>query len=168
MSRRQRGSADPARAGSRPPEHRIGNLVFYVVAEGEGTEYDYLNGLNRSYGSVLRFLIKTPSPSVKRNGLTPSRVVKEACRVADEPAISQIWGLFDHDGRKDIDQVCLRQKPDRVRVALSHPSFELWLLLHFQEFPPVAQYGGNDAIIEKLRAAHRAFTDYGSTISESA
>lgn len=161
MSRRQRGSPEPGRASSRRPEHRIGNSVFYVVAEGEGTEYDYLNGLNTTYGSVRKFLIKIPPPRVQKNGLMPSRVVEEACRVVDEPAIDQIWGLFDHDGRKDIDNICLRQRPARVKVALSHPSFELWLLLHFQEFTPVAQCGGNDAIIEKLRAAHRAFADYG-------
>jgi len=161
LSRRRRGSVELGRAGSRSVQHRIGNSVFYVVTEGEGTEYDYFRRLNNAFGSDWKFLIRMLPPAVRRNGLTPTRVVEHACRLADEPAIKQVWGLFDHDGRKDIDQTCLREKPDRVRVALSHPSFELWLLLHFQDFPPVAQHGRNDAIIEKLRAAHQAFADYG-------
>ena len=101
-----------------------------------------------------------PPPAVRRNGLTPSRIVERACGVADEPAIKQVWGVFDHDGRKEIDQVCSRQRPDRVKIALSHPSFELWLLLHFQDFPPIAQRGSSESIIKKLRAAHWAFADY--------
>lgn len=162
MSRRRRGSAELGRAGSRSLEHRIGNSIFYVVAEGEGTEYDYLNWLNTTYGSTLKFFIRMPQSAVRRNGLTPSRVVEHARRLSDEPAIKQVWGLFDHDGRGDIDQICLREKPDRVNLVLSHPSFELWLLLHLREFTPGdRQYGRNGLIIDKLRSAHQAFADYG-------
>ena len=132
-----------------------------MVAEGEGTEYDYLNRFNTTYGSNLKFLIRMPSPSMRRNGLTPSGVVEHASRVVDEQDIDQVWGLFDHDGRDDIDRVCQREQPDRVNVALSHPSFELWLLLHFQDFTPVRQHGRNRLVIDKLRAAHPAFADYG-------
>ena len=144
------------RATSRPQDRRRGNRIFYAVAEGEGTEYDYLGHLNQFYGPDLRFLIRWPN---QRHGLSPSRVVDEADRVVGEPAI-EVWGLFDHDGRPDIDQVCARAKRQRVRVALSHPSFELWLLLHFQDFSPAAQDGSNNVIMERLRAAHPAFADY--------
>lgn len=162
MSRRRRGSAELGRAGSRSPKHRVGNSIFYVVAEGEGTEYDYLSWLNTTYGSTLKFIINTPPPRVQRNGLSPFRVVEHSCRQAHEQDIDQIWGLFDHDGRNDIDQVCLRGKPDRVNLVLSHPSFELWLLLHLREFTPGdRQYGKNGLIIDKLRGAHQAFADYG-------
>ncbi|HSL06705.1 MAG TPA: RloB family protein [Pseudonocardiaceae bacterium] len=161
MSRRQRGSEEHARAGSRSVQHRVVNSVFYVVPEGEGTEYDYFDWLDKDYGRRGDFRIRMPPARVRRNGLSPSRVVDHACHQAHEPDITQIWGLFDHDGRTEIDQICLRQKPDRVRVALSHPSFELWLLLHFQDFTPAAQHGKNELIIDKLRNAHQAFANYG-------
>jgi hypothetical protein len=168
LSQRRRGSAELGRAGSRSLEHRIGNTIFYVVAEGEGTEYDYLGWLNTTYGSTLKFLINTPPPRVQRNGLSPSRVVEHSCRRAREQDIDQVWGLFDHDGRNEIDQVCLREKPSRVSLVLSHPSFELWLLLHLREFTPGdRQYGRNGLIIDKLRGAHQAFADYGKRGNES-
>lgn len=161
MTPRRRGSAKLARAGSRPPRHRINNDVIYVVAEGRRTELDYLDWLNKIYGSRSRFMIKTLLPSEQQNGLKPARVLEHACRLAAEPDIKQVWGLFDHDGRKEIDQVCLSAKPERVHLALSHPSFELWLLLHLREFTPGdRQDGKSDPIIKKLRFAHPAFADY--------
>lgn len=143
------------RGVSRPPDRRRGNRVFYVVAEGEGTEYDYLGHLNTYYGSDLRFLIRWPT---QRRGLSPSQVIDEAARAVGEPGI-QVWGLFDHDGRSDIDQVCARARRQNISVALSHPSFELWLLLHFQDFT-AAQGGLNKVVLERLRAGHPAFADY--------
>jgi hypothetical protein len=145
------------RVTARPPDRRRGNRIFYVVAEGEGTEYDYLGHLNQFYGSDLKFLIRWPR---QRRGLSPSHVVTEAARTVGEPGV-EVWGLFDHDGRPDIDQVCAGANRQRVRVALSHPSFELWLLLHFQDYSPAAQHDSNNVIMEGLRAAHPAFADYG-------
>jgi hypothetical protein len=54
----------------RVPGRRRGNRIYYVVAEGEGTEYDYLGHLNASYGSDLGFIIRWRN---QRRGLqTPS------------------------------------------------------------------------------------------------
>jgi hypothetical protein len=128
-----------------------------VVAEGQGTEYDYLSRLNTFYGADLKFFIQMAS---QQRGLSASQVVDEARLAAGEPGI-EVWALFDHDGRPDIDQVCARARRHAINAALSHPSFEMWLLLHFQDFPPAAQGGSNRVIMEKLRAADSAFADYG-------
>lgn len=74
---------------------------------------------------------------------------------------AEVWALYDHDGRQDIDQVCARARRQGIQAALSHPSFELWLLLHFQDFSPAAQNGSNNVILEKLRAAHSEFAGFG-------
>ncbi|MDQ2883199.1 MAG: RloB family protein [Actinomycetota bacterium] len=162
MSPRRRGSAELGRAGSRSLEHRTGNAIFYVVTEGGRTELDYLDWLNKIYGPRCKFHIRTLLPRTQQNGLKPSDVLEHACHLAAQPDIKQIWGLFDHDERPDIDQVCLRAKPGRVHLALSHPSFEMWLLLHLREFTPGhRQDGKSGPIIDKLRSAHPSFADYG-------
>lgn len=56
MSRYDRGG-DLRRKAPRSAEQRRGNALHWVVAEGTGTEYDYLGHLNRFYGADLRFLI---------------------------------------------------------------------------------------------------------------
>ena len=125
-------------------------------------EFGYFDWLNKIYGPRCKFQIRMPSLRTRHNGLIPSRVLEHARRLAAEPDIKQVWGLFDHDGRNDIDQVCLCAKPKLVHLALSHPSFELWLLLHLREFAPGdRQHGNSDLIIDKLRRAHPAFADYG-------
>lgn len=130
-----------------------------MVAEGQGTEYDYLDHLNRAFGPDLGFLIGVPS---QRRGLSASQVVDQACRAVGDPDLErdEVWALFDHDGRRDIDEVIARARRHGVQATLSHPSFELWLLLHFQDFAPAAQHGSNLVIMKKLRAAHDAFAEY--------
>jgi RloB-like protein len=77
------------------------------------------------------------------------------------PEIDQVWSLFDHDGRKKIDQVCLRAKLERMHVSLSHQFFEPWLLVHLREFTPgYCQNGRSETIIDKLHDAHPAFANY--------
>ena len=100
------------RAISRPQNQRRGNRIFYAVAEGEGTEYDYLGYLNQFYGSDLKFLIRSHG---QRRGLSASRVVEEADRAVAEPGI-EVWALFDHDGRPDNVVIM-----ERLRAA--HPAF---------------------------------------------
>ncbi|MGH4021581.1 MAG: RloB family protein [Pseudonocardiaceae bacterium] len=130
--------------------------TIYVVAEGEATEYDYLAHLNRTHGRRLHFRIKPPPRATQKNGLHPRRVVEEATRMLDKEDIEEVWALFDHDGRPGIPQVCAEARRQGVRVALSHPAFELWLLLHFDNQVPAAQGGDNATIMTNLRKTHPA------------
>lgn len=119
MSPYQRGSDRVGRAVSRPTARRQGNRIFYVASEGERTEIDYLGRLDAAYGPRLNFLIRMPPRSTQHDGLSPSQVVEDAARAADDVDIYEAWGLFDHDGRPDIDQVCASALRQRVRVALA-------------------------------------------------
>jgi hypothetical protein len=134
--------------------------IIYVVAEGERTEYDYFTFIDGLHGRRLGFHIKMPNAATRRNGLPPRRVVEEAARVVADPDIGEVWALFDHDRRPDIPRVCTEARREGVWTALSHPAFELWLLLHFRHQLPGAQGGDNDGIIAKLRQAHPDFADY--------
>jgi hypothetical protein len=161
LSPYRRGGSQIWRPSSRAPAEREGNRIFYIVSEGEATETDYLGSLDAAYGQDLKFVIRMPPRSTRRDGLSPSQVIDEAAQAVDDSDFYQSWGLFDHDRRPDIDQACAIAIRKGVKVALSHPSFELWLLLHFQEFAAAAQGGDNTIIMEKLRTAHPAFADYG-------
>src|SRR5215471_3347433 len=50
--------------------------------------------------------------------------------------------------------------------SFSHPSFDLWLLLHVQDLTS-AEGGRSDAVHEKLRAAEPAFAGYGKNGDKS-
>ena len=152
MSRRRRSDPQAERPIQRGPAHRWrGNRVFYVAVEGESTEPGYLTHLNREFGSDHQFLIH---PLYKRNGMTPGRVVARALEQRDEVLAGddrvQLWALFDRDRHRDIPQAIREARDGGVHVAFSHPSFDLWLLLHFTDTS--GQQGGSSRIVhEKLR-----------------
>jgi hypothetical protein len=152
MSRRRRSDPNAERHIHRGPAHKWrGNRVFYVAVEGESTEPGYLAFLNREFGSDHQFLIH---PLLKRNGMSPRRVVARALEQRDEVVAGdhrvQIWALFDCDQHQDIPQAMRDARDGDVRIAFSHPSFDLWLLLHFTDTS--GQQGGSSRIVhQKLR-----------------
>jgi hypothetical protein len=134
--------------------------VLYVACEGESTEPDYLQYLNEQFGdgdgqSRQPFRIQ---PVYRKNGLAPSKVVEAAGKAAGE---DEAWAIFDRDQWVDIPQAVRDAAESRVEFAFSHPSFDLWLLLHFQAFGGV-QSGSSRLVVEKLRQAKGAdaFKDY--------
>jgi hypothetical protein len=134
--------------------------VVYVVCEGEVTEYQYLYMLNNQFGDRGVWLV-FPGTSERQNGLSPRRVVDHALRVADgRDDLEAVWALFDRDEHKQIPEVFNDAKDhQRVRIAFSHPSFELWLLLHFQPYEPSCN-GSSKGVVERL-GHHKTFEEYG-------
>lgn len=124
--------------------------MVYVAAEGERTERDYITLLNESHGERKGFFLRFCGA---RNGLRPTEVVDLVLASASAPD-DEKWALFDRDARdsrdQDIPRAMREAAENGVQVALSHPSFELWLLLHFQQFTS-QESGLADAIVRRLR-----------------
>jgi len=167
MSRRRRTDPHAERPIHRGPGRRWrGNRVFYVAVEGESTEPDYLAALNHEFGSDHQFLIH---PLYKRNGMSPRRVVSRALDHRDEVDVGddrvQLWALFDRDQHHDIPQAMRDARAGGVRVAFSHPSFDLWPLLHFTDVS--GRQGGSSRVVhQKLRQCH-GFEGFGSRDDKS-
>ncbi|MFF3789499.1 RloB family protein [Streptomyces sp. NPDC001981] len=141
-----------------PPADTRAERVLYIGCEGESTEPDYLNYLNERFGDgsrtgQQRFRIQ---PVYAKNGLTPAKVVAAVREKARE---DEAWALFDRDQHHDIPQALEEAAEDATEVCFSHPSFDLWLLLHFQAFGG-GQSGSSRAVVEKLRQADPAFRNF--------
>jgi hypothetical protein len=128
--------------------------VLYVGCEGESTEPDYLDYLVKRFGSGERtgqpFRIV---PVYKANGLLPEQVVEA---VRQHALKDETWALFDRDEHKRIPQAVVDAAADGTEICFSHPSFDLWLLLHFQAFGG-RQSGKSTNVVDKLRKADPAF-----------
>lgn len=153
------------------PAPRSPVRIVHVEAEGERTEPDYCVALNNTFGSRGGFRVIAP---YRPEGSGPLEVAERAIRVAVDAGeqylpgadlspspLHQVWALFDRDQHRDVHAAfaLLRRhnaeavaKPGGVRVdiAYSNPSFDLWLLLHFQ---PVLspQCGWSGWVHDKLR-----------------
>lgn len=123
--KRQRGSSLTAQA---PP--RVANRIFYVVAEGAVTEYDYLTMVQNAFSAPCSFRIDMPKS--RPDDMKPRKLAEHVLMVADEDGrrsrgerYAEIWALFDRDQHRDVDRALdsLSGHP-KVRVAFSSPSFD--------------------------------------------
>lgn len=154
--RREESPLVPA-AAPVPPTLTRRQRVLYVGCEGESTEPDYLRYLQDRFGNGdltgQPFVIHTVK---KKNGLKPEEVV-EAVKI--RAAEDEAWALFDRDEHTKIPKAVAEAAASGVEMCFSHPSFDLWLLLHFQQFGG-AQSGSSEVVHDKLRKAHPAFKNF--------
>ncbi len=153
MSRR-RSDPNVERPLHRQPGRPRGGRIFYVAVEGESAEPDYLDYLNERFGDEHDFFIQ---PLWRRHGFKPGEVVSKALELRSE---GEVWAMFDRDEHPDIPQAMAAAKRGGVHVAFSHPSFDLWLLLHFTGFNSGRQNGSSKVVHEKLRE-HEGFETFG-------
>ncbi len=134
--RRDRDRSKARRAPFREPKPRI-----LVVCEGKNTEPQYLNGFKNACRNP-RVDIEIP----KFQGV-PKPLVNEAKRLkkkADTAAKKErddnlkydaVWAVFDVDVHPHISEAQQMAQASGIELAISNPSIELWLLLHFRASP---------------------------------
>jgi hypothetical protein len=159
--KRQRGTSLTA-----APPPRAATKVFYAVAEGRVTEYDYLTLLQNHFAERCSFRIDMPRLSSRSDDMTPYRVAEYALAVAEDDArqrrgqYEEIWAIFDRDEHPDaVEAYDAVKEHSKIKVAFSHPSFDFWLLLHFCMFD-VPQDGHNGDVHARL-AVCPGFTGFG-------
>lgn len=175
--RRQRPTRGKSLIPDRPP--RSPARIIYVVAEGQVTEPDYCRALNKYFRGEHKFHINTAYSESK--GLRPLEVAEAAISAATQPDREgdgpphEIWALFDRDQHPDVREAFARlhrhnlaaalNAYKEVGIAFSHPSFDLWLLLHFQSLT-TPQDGSSIQVHEKLRG-YPAFERFATKTSGS-
>lgn len=120
-----------------PPKRK-----FIVFTEGKNTEPDYLKALNASLkGAILDLKI------VKASGVpqTIAKLAVEEASTIKKPKTGkgrgssfeegdQVWAVFDRDEHPNVPDALQKCDGGNVGTAFSNPCFELWLILHIQEF----------------------------------
>jgi hypothetical protein len=105
-----------------------------VVTNGERTEYDYFDGLRREPWVVVtlrtRFLKGAPED-----------VVALAVQIYQSDEYDKVWAVCDVD-EYDVSHAIQQSKDAAIGLALSTPSFEVWLILHLSARCP----SFNDAV----------------------
>ena len=159
MSERVRHRRSPSRIRRRHPKLE-GKPRILILSEGAKTETNYFKGLktaNRLTSVVIRPLHGQPGPL----GLW-RRATEE---LQQDPDWDEVYCVLDHDGRNPAVrrleaklQALDREYPDsHVRMILSDPCFEFWLLLHFQLTDrPFLSAGGGRTACESVIAALRS------------
>jgi hypothetical protein len=89
----------------------------------------------RRYLQGLREHLRNPAVSVVVRGgaCSPTRLVDYAKKQRDlsKGSFDEVWCVFDVDQFVDVAEAAVAARKAGIRVAISNPCFELWLLLHF-------------------------------------
>jgi hypothetical protein len=115
---------------------------FIIYCEGAKTEPNYLAALRRSCSGALIEVETIPGAGVpftiaesaadrsRKLGLsTKRRKVLNSFEEGD-----QVWAVFDRDEHPRFNEAVALCEKNRVGIGRSNPCFEVWLILHLEEY----------------------------------
>ena len=157
-SRHRRRRRRPRNVGDRIPRK-----TFLVFCEGARTEPDYLKALKQRPEVHARASVSFSGATI---GISPPlSLVRAAVKAIDraeeeKDELDEVWCLFDVEwpqNHPNLYEAVSLAKKRNVQMAVSNPSFELWLVLHYSDVP-----GWLDTkAAERLRKSHDGSTGKG-------
>lgn len=105
-----------------------------VFTEGKNSEPDYVNGLKRLPHVAENMsinLVLDPEHGV------PLTLVQRAVERRKDDEVDECWCIFDVEwprNHPNLKAAVSLAKDNRVRLAISNPCFEVWLILHYKDF----------------------------------
>jgi len=181
-------------SAQRTARRSVRRRMVYVFTEGTLTEPSYIDALigfkqrARDKGTLVRGIVEPTieimwderthggqrGPSRSNHERKPLVIVeaaiahmKKVTRMSqDLPDEYQpsVWCLFDRDDHKGIQRAANMAEQADVNVAYSHPCFELWRLLHYQNY--TTGFGGEcGAASGKLRGNPKFVKTYGQHLT---
>jgi hypothetical protein len=128
VARRNRPKDLRRRAGTR---RELRTVV--VFCEGQASEPDYLNAIKRLPSVRANTAIRV---EVDPGQGVPSTLVRRAIKRLQDNEVDECWCVFDVEWPQNHPHlkttVDLAQRHG-VRLAITDPCFELWLILHHQD-----------------------------------
>lgn len=130
MAQRQRRSK-PLKRKSETRQERKTIIVF---CEGEKSEPNYINALKKLPDIAMNTSINIELDPAQGVPLT---LVRNAISRNSDPEVDECWCIFDvewpqhHPNLKEAIQLA---RANDIKLAISNPCFELWLILHHQDY----------------------------------
>jgi hypothetical protein len=143
--RRRRAFRDPQRP-------------FTIVCEGQNTEPAYLNALKATVKDTWVVLDIIPAAGVPMTIAERSvEIVKQAAvarkrcgRVDLYEAKDEVWAIFDRDTHPNHAHAIGLCETKGISVARSNPCFEVWIILHHNDFDRPDDHHAVQAHLERL------------------
>ena len=114
-------------------------LRLLIVCEGRVTEPRYFRALRHEYRNSLVQIDILPEGGVPKSlveyALERVAVARREARRNRDPYLNydEVWCVFDVDNHPNLAEARQQASDNGLKVAISNPCFELWLLLHFRD-----------------------------------
>lgn len=108
---------------------------FVLVCEGHNTEPRYFKALEQHHKNVLIEIEAIGGVGVPKT--IARRAIEELSNINKEDPLEendQVWAVFDRDEHPYYEEATNQFESHGVKVARSDPCFELWIILHFEEY----------------------------------
>lgn len=143
------------RSLARRAAHRSPKRRFILYCEGTNTEPVYFRAVQREFAKVIL--------SIEPGIGVPYTVATAAAKRCHELGLSspnarakldsyeqedEVWAIFDRDQHPKFDEAVVLCRKAGVLVARSNPCFEIWIVLHIEDFQ---KPDGRHAVQAKLR-----------------
>jgi hypothetical protein len=118
-------------------ETRNPKVSFKIFSEGEKTEYDYFMAMRRHYSAVLIDIEIIRGAGVPLTLARKASAAQRQIRSSKKGSLlnrDEVWVAFDRDEHPNVQSAIDQCRANGVGVAYSNPCFELWLILHFEDF----------------------------------
>lgn len=115
-------------------------VEIVIACEGTSTEPKYLSDCVEHYGSGLvrlKILPKTGVPMTIVTSAIEARKELVAKRRASKDSFDacfRVWAMFDCDEHPRVAEALALAQDNKIEVAFSNPCFELWPILHLEDY----------------------------------
>ncbi|GAA1234317.1 RloB family protein [Prauserella halophila] len=158
MTRRENTRTRRARA-AREERARI-----LLLCGAEVTEPSYFRGLKQRY--------RHPAVNVvRKGGKDPVSLIRLAAKLREQDECDETWCVIDVD-EYNIDAAFSEAQRLDVKLAVSNPCFEYWLLLHFErcEAPLPCFQDVEPRLRQQVRGYNKKslnFSDYAAGVTDA-
>lgn len=123
----------------RKTERTSAKAKSIIFCEGANTEPDYLKAFRANFPRSLFEISLIPGAGVphtllKRAILEKKRINSRGRKGDSFEANDVVWIVFDRDEHPNVAQTLHNARDNGIETAYSNPCFELWLILHQQDF----------------------------------
>ena len=117
--------------------------IVLIVCEGQATEPTYFNAITdhlRLAAITIRGAKGSAPLTVVQDAVeSKEKRDKQANHGASTAAYDQVWCVFDVDQHPKLKDAIALAARHQIKIAMSNPCFEYWLLLHFERFATTRQ-----------------------------
>ena len=121
----------------RPQQNRPRRTTVLIACEGSETEPNYFAGLCAEQAVRDHFAVTVlPGRGGNAETVTAAAILKRNEMKARGEAFDAVWCVMDVEGPTNKNTLTVARETarrERFEVALSNPSFEVWLIAHFEQ-----------------------------------
>lgn len=111
---------------------------FFLICEGEKTEHTYFEALKSQFpGALIKFEYDAPAGApitIKDKVQARMAALRQEQRHNPSAKADTVWAIFDEDEHHKVPEAIAGCESAGAKVAYSNPCFEVWLILHYQDF----------------------------------